>query len=230
MHVNFNFQVDATGNPRPEQQFAIAQLVEHRLGSLDFAIIQLVGNPEQVYGTSAIAIADPELQDPICIVGHPAGERKRIEAGPVSNLVGTQIRYNDIDTLGGNSGSGVLRSPGGTIVGVHTNGGCTTTGGFNFGVRISNLLNASPTLQGLPGGIHWDHIGHANDVVAMAAINNKLFAATSDNRLWWRDPVGTNVNWDHIGHANDVVAMAAINNKLFAATSDNRLWWRDPLS
>ena len=35
----------------------------------------------------------------------------------------------------------------------------------------------------------WDHIGHANDVVAMAAIDNKLFAATSDNRLWWRDPV-----------------------------------------
>jgi hypothetical protein len=24
----------------------------------------------------------------------------------------------------------------------------------------------------------------------MAAINNKLFAATSDNKLWWRDPVG----------------------------------------
>jgi hypothetical protein len=36
---------------------------------------------------------------------------------------------------------------------------------------------------------NWDHIGHANNVVGMAAINNKLFAATSDNRLWWRDPV-----------------------------------------
>ncbi|MGH2773861.1 MAG: hypothetical protein ACRDJT_00315 [Actinomycetota bacterium] len=35
----------------------------------------------------------------------------------------------------------------------------------------------------------WDHIGHTNDVVAMAAINNKLFAATSDNRLWWRNPL-----------------------------------------
>jgi hypothetical protein len=38
-------------------------------------------------------------------------------------------------------------------------------------------------------GLPWDHIGHANDVVAMAAINGKLFAATKDNRLWWRDPV-----------------------------------------
>jgi hypothetical protein len=77
---------------------------------------------------------------------------------------------------------------------------------------------------------NWDPIGHANDVVAMAAINNKLFAATGDNRLWWRDSVGADVNWDPIGHANDVVAMAAINNKLFAATGDNRLWWRDPVA
>lgn len=30
----------------------------------------------------------------------------------------------------------------------------------------------------------WDPIGHANDVVAMAAMNSKLFAATRDNRLW----------------------------------------------
>jgi Matrixin/Putative peptidoglycan binding domain len=82
-----------------------------------------------------------------------------------------------------------------------------------------------PISQDIP----WDPIGHANNVVAMAAINVKLFAATSDNILWWRDPVGTNVNWDPIGHANNVVAMTAINNKLFAATSDNRLWWRDPV-
>ena len=38
--------------------------------------------------------------------------------------------------------------------------------------------------------MNWTEIGHANHVVAMAAINNKLFAATSDNKLWWRDPVG----------------------------------------
>lgn len=26
-------------------------------------------------------------------------------------------------------------------------------------------------------GLNWDHVGHANDVVAMAAINGKLFGA-----------------------------------------------------
>jgi len=66
-----------------------------------------------------------------------------------------------------------------------------------------------PSLVHTATDVNWDHIGHANDVVAMAAINNKLFVATSDNNLWRRDPVGQDVNWDHIGHANDVVAMAA---------------------
>jgi hypothetical protein len=74
----------------------------------------------------------------------------------------------------------------------------------------------------------WQDIGHANNVVAMAAINNKLFCVTQDNRLWARDPVLFEVNWQDIGHANNVVAMAAINGKLFCATRDNRLWARDP--
>jgi len=75
----------------------------------------------------------------------------------------------------------------------------------------------------------WDHIGMANGVVAMAAINNRLFAATSDNKLWWRDAVGQPVNWGHIGQANDFVAMAATNGKLFAATTGNKLLWRVPV-
>jgi hypothetical protein len=77
--------------------------------------------------------------------------------------------------------------------------------------------------------VNWDEIGHANDVVAMAAINGKLFAATKDNKLWWRDPVGQNVNWDEIGHANDAVAMTQARGKLFAATNDDKLWWREPV-
>jgi hypothetical protein len=37
-----------------------------------------------------------------------------------------------------------------------------------------------------PVAFNWHPIGHANNVVAMAAINNKLFAATRDNVLWVR--------------------------------------------
>jgi hypothetical protein len=78
-----------------------------------------------------------------------------------------------------------------------------------------------------PQPLGWQLSGHANNVVAMAALNNKLFAATQDNVLWARDPVLSNIDWQLIGHANNVVAMAALNNKLFAATRDNLLWARD---
>jgi LysM repeat protein len=86
--------------------------------------------------------------------------------------------------------------------------------------------------------VNWQHIGHANNVRAMAFGNSMLFAATSDNRLWVRDPVLSDVNWQHIGHANNVVGMTFVNGhlfpaapsgRLFAATSDNRLWVRDPV-
>jgi V8-like Glu-specific endopeptidase len=87
---------------------------------------------------------DPQQNDMICIIGHPAGVPKRIEAGAMTGLVNDQIRYNDIDMLGGNSGSAIWHSPAGTIVEVHTNGGCVTASpgstGFNFGVRIGHLL------------------------------------------------------------------------------------------
>jgi hypothetical protein len=86
----------------------------------------------------------------LTIIQHPAGLPKRIEAGPLSDFTGNFIRYNDIDTLGGTSGSGIL-GPNGRIVGVHTNGGCTAQmTGHNFGLRVSVLRANSPTIQNLP--------------------------------------------------------------------------------
>ena len=48
-------------------------------------------------------------------------------------------------------------------------------GTINFGGR-------SPAAN-----VHWDPIGEANNVVAMAATNGKLFAVTYDNVLWARE-------------------------------------------
>jgi len=79
----------------------------------------------------------------------------------------------------------------------------------------------------IPSDVPWQHIGHADNVAAMAAINGKLFAVTKDNKLWMRDPIPSDMPWQHIGHANNVAAMAAINSKLFAATEDDKLWMRD---
>ncbi len=150
MHVNFNYQVDPSGTLQTADEFAIEELIEYRLGGLDFAIVRLAGSPGDTYGFGRVARQDANVGDMICIIGHPAGVPKRIEAGPLTSFSGDRVRYNDIDTLGGNSGSAIWRASSGRIIGVHTNGGCTTAGtGSNSGVRIERLLEESPTLRNL---------------------------------------------------------------------------------
>ncbi|MFF2266933.1 trypsin-like serine peptidase [Cellulosimicrobium cellulans] len=152
MHINVLFQVDASGVLRTEVSFPIVALVEYRLGGLDMAIVRVGGNPGSTYGFTAVATANPAVGDMLAIIGHPAGMPKRVEAGPATVVTTNQIRYDDIDTLGGNSGSGIL-GPAGELVGVHTNGGCNAAGtGSNFGTAIVGIRAVSPTLQALPQG------------------------------------------------------------------------------
>ncbi len=155
MHVNFNYQFDPAGNLRPVTSVAVTQLVEYRLAGIDFAIVRLAGTPGTTWGVTGVAAGDAAVGDMLTIIQHPAGVPKRIEAGPLSDFVGNSIRYNDIDTLGGSSGAGIL-GPAGTIVGVHTNGGCTgAMTGHNFGQRISAVRNASPTIRSLGSGVNF---------------------------------------------------------------------------
>jgi V8-like Glu-specific endopeptidase len=157
MNVEFNFQVDANGVQQSPVSFAVEELIEYRLDGLDFAIVRLSGNPGQQFGITRLAEDDGNQGDMICIIGHPAGQPKRIEAGPITSFEDFRVRYNDIDTLGGNSGSGILRASDGCIVGIHTNGGCNAAmTGSNFGLRITRLRAASPTVQNL--GAHTNTI------------------------------------------------------------------------
>ena len=153
MHLNFNYQVDPAGNLRAEQSFPILELIEYRLGGLDMAVCRIGGNPGATFGRATLSPTDAAKPDMLAIIGHPAGQPKRIEAGPTTAISGNLIEYNDIDTLGGNSGSGILRAGDGRLVGIHTNGGCTSAspggGGNNFGQRIAAVIAASPTLQAL---------------------------------------------------------------------------------
>ena len=153
MHVNFLYQVDPSGTLRAEQRFPITQLLEYRLGGLDMAICRIGGNPGNTYGWTEVSATNPVAGEMLAILGHPAGQPKRIEAGPCTSISSTTVRYNDIDTLGGNSGSGILQATTGRVLGVHTNGGCNSAGtGTNSGVAIAAIRGASPTLQALPAG------------------------------------------------------------------------------
>jgi hypothetical protein len=150
MRVNFNFQADAAGNLRQEVSFPVIALLEYRLGGLDYAICRIAGNPGAAFGINGISMADAVVGELLCIMGHPASVPKRLETGPLTAITGDTLFYNDIDTLGGNSGSGILHGTNGLLVGVHTNGGCDQAGGSNFGVSISAIRAQSPIIANLP--------------------------------------------------------------------------------
>ncbi len=144
--VSFNYERAAGSTTLLTQTHVrVEAIVEDELGALDYAILRLAGTPGATFGIATVATSDPATGAAITIIGHPNAAPKKIEAGTVASFSTNYMRYGNLDTLGGSSGSGVLDSLG-RIVGVHTNGGCTATGGTNSGVRISRIRAVSNVL------------------------------------------------------------------------------------
>jgi V8-like Glu-specific endopeptidase len=144
--VSFNFERAANSTTLLTQTHVrITAVVEDALGGVDYAIVRLEGTPGNTFGVAPVATADAPIGSAITIIGHPSGQPKQIEAGTVAGRSGNFLTYGNLDTLGGSSGSGILNSSG-QIVGVHTNGGCTSTGGTNSGIRIARIRQVSSVL------------------------------------------------------------------------------------
>lgn len=144
--VAFNYQFSGSSNTvRSQEFFNITEVVEDGRdlsGSLDYAILRLSGSPGNTYGWKSVQTATPNN---VMIIQHPRGEVKQLDAGNDVVVSGTRIRYGQLDTEPGSSGSGVLNAAG-EIVGVHTNGGCHSSGGRNSGYTITAINNDSSIL------------------------------------------------------------------------------------
>src|SRR5690606_16149920 len=77
---------------------------------------------------------------------------QKTHTGPLAQINPTSLCYTT-DTTGGNSGSPVIHQNTGTVIGIHTHGGCSSGGGCNSGTRIdrSDLQNAISTAGRTPG-------------------------------------------------------------------------------
>lgn len=64
-------------------------------------------------------------------------QTQQTHTGAYASFSGTRVRYT-ADTTGGNSGSAVLDDSTGLAIGIHTHGGCTSTGGSNSGTAIGH--------------------------------------------------------------------------------------------
>jgi V8-like Glu-specific endopeptidase len=149
MRVEFNYQLDPNGVPRTITPVNVVELVEYRLGQLDYAVIRVAGTPASTFGKSVVTPFPMVVGAPITIIQHPAGQPKQIHAGPLASISPTYWYYSTADTLGGSSGSGVLNPSTGLIHAVHTNGGCTAQGGTNAGLSVQAIYAHSPSVRRL---------------------------------------------------------------------------------
>ena len=149
--ANFRYQVNGeTGQVRTGESYPIVRLHEHRLDGLDFAIVELGPNssgelPGARFSPARVITRKPVGDEIIAVIQHPQGLPKKIDAGNIQSVFGSRVYYDNVDTHGGSSGSGVRDSQG-SIVAVHTNGGCTAIGGANRGVSTASIATASGIL------------------------------------------------------------------------------------
>ncbi len=125
-----------------QSHFRIAQVLEDARGGVDYAIIRLEGSPGNTFGTAPLRTGALSTGEAITIIGHPQGKPKMVEGGTIQSISGSRAAYGNLDTLGGNSGSGILDANGNVVI-VHTNGGCTRTGGANTGWTLASVAAAS---------------------------------------------------------------------------------------
>lgn len=88
--------------------------------------------------------------------GTDSGNRNQVqqtEYGPMVVSSGTTVGYRT-DTTGGNSGSPVIHKQRDHAVGIHTHGGCSSSGGNNWGTGVNHpgLQNALNNPQGVCDG------------------------------------------------------------------------------
>lgn len=143
--VVFGYQYGTDGILNFGEQFGCIQVVKEDFG-LDYALLQLTGDPASAWGTLKLDYSDPAPQGPIFVVQHPSGQPKMISklnclarAIPVNGRAADTDFTHSCDTVGGSSGAPILNADG-QVIGLHhygfKEGGAWTE---NRGVRMLKI-------------------------------------------------------------------------------------------
>ncbi|MFM1870732.1 MAG: hypothetical protein RL398_154 [Planctomycetota bacterium] len=155
--VQFNVPLSTSSgsrvNPGPQDQYTIDQASIQTNGGQgtgnDWAYFGVFPNsttglhPYQANGGQAYhLIAPPAVAGQnIRITGYGSTSSpvsptwnlvQKTHSGPYASFSGTTVRYTT-DTTGGNSGSPIIVDGTNNAIGIHTHGGCSSTGGSNIG-------------------------------------------------------------------------------------------------
>lgn len=158
--AEFNTPASIDGIPQasaPEDVYAIDQdsIVSMDDGpGNDWAVMKLKPNeltgklPGAVQGFHEVSFITPRKKSILSITGygrdlpdHDRNFAQQTNSGRLEKIggfwYGKTVFTHTVDTMGGNSGSTVIDVASNKIIGIHTHGGCTSTGGSNMGTLIS---------------------------------------------------------------------------------------------
>ena len=114
---------------------------------LDYAVLEVLGNPAEKYGQLKLSDIAPAHGDPFWIIGHPMGEGQRIsrEKCKANNPALSAGRLlHTCDTLPGNSGSPVIDAGLQQVVALHHAG--SRADSVNYAILMSDILEKSKIL------------------------------------------------------------------------------------
>ncbi len=152
-------------HPGPEDQYSVNAstkiYVDGGIGN-DWGVFEVYPNsvtglmPKQAQGTFWPLVQDLG-PDSIRITGYGVeydnpsyNQVQQTHVGPNAGSSSTTMRYVT-DTEGGNSGSPVIDALNNVAVGIHTHGGCTTSGGNNNGTSTFNTAFWAAADEGVGG-------------------------------------------------------------------------------
>jgi V8-like Glu-specific endopeptidase len=114
----------------------------------DYAVLKVKPNkvtgayPGHVQGNYQVTFDRPSKNIDVIITGYGLDRGDAIRnlaqqthSGQITSIARGIIRHKT-DTMGGNSGSSIIRKSDGKVIGIHTHGGCSNWGGSNAGTLI----------------------------------------------------------------------------------------------
>ncbi|CAM9908111.1 unnamed protein product [Chrysoparadoxa australica] len=139
-------------NSKPEDIYPVDKArTEYQYNGLgdDWAVLRIKPNTitgkyaGDVQGYYEVDFAKPQTNTLIRITGYGLDQSdpernlaQQTHTGEIVSFRGSTM-YHVADTMGGNSGSSIIRESDSKIVAIHTNGGCSSRGGSNAATVIS---------------------------------------------------------------------------------------------
>ena len=160
VNAEFNTPISVDGKPQPSKAEDIYQVDTDSIVAVangpgdDWAVLNFKPNsitgklPGEVQGHYTVSFEAPQKGALLEITGYGRDSAdldrnfaQQTHSGKLKKMgglfYGPTMFSHTVDTMGGNSGSTVIDSASGTVMGIHTHGGCTRNGGGNMGTLIS---------------------------------------------------------------------------------------------